>query len=167
MVSVTAMDLVRSKRLTTPWTVDDDLRELIERLLPPWPQRSPGPRPVHDRLCRQGILYVLHSGIGWEDLPQELSFDTGMTWWGRQHPLDRHRRVDRLHQLPLSELNAHGRIDWSRVIFDGGHIHAKSGRGARAIPAAGNSWTANEPDGSVAVELVETYRRSLHGRASP
>lgn len=28
-------------------------------------------------------------------------------------------------------------------------------------------WTANEPGGLVAVELVDTYRRSLRGRASP
>ncbi|MFD3701427.1 IS5/IS1182 family transposase, partial [Streptomyces sp. NPDC058646] len=29
--------------------VDDDLWALIEPLLPPWPARSPGPRPVADR----------------------------------------------------------------------------------------------------------------------
>ena len=46
--------------------IDDELWELIEPLLPPWPARSPGPRPVPDRACLQGILYVLHTGIGWE-----------------------------------------------------------------------------------------------------
>jgi hypothetical protein len=46
---------------TRPWIVDDDLWALIEPLLPPWPQKSPGPRPVADRLCPQGILYVLHN----------------------------------------------------------------------------------------------------------
>ncbi|MFD9444068.1 transposase [Streptomyces sp. NPDC060001] len=44
---------------TRPWIVDDDLWARIEPLLPPWPERSPGPRPVADRLCLQGILYVL------------------------------------------------------------------------------------------------------------
>ncbi|WUO09439.1 transposase [Streptomyces sp. NBC_00289] len=48
---------------TRPWIVDDDLWALIEPLLPPWPQKSPGPRPVPDRLCLQGILYVLHNDI--------------------------------------------------------------------------------------------------------
>ncbi|MET9463188.1 IS5/IS1182 family transposase, partial [Streptomyces canus] len=33
--------------------VDDELWALIEPLLPPWPERSPGPRPVADRLCLQ------------------------------------------------------------------------------------------------------------------
>lgn len=35
----------------TPWP-------LIEPLPPPWPQGSPGPKPVDDRRCPQGILYV-------------------------------------------------------------------------------------------------------------
>ena len=34
---------------------------------------------------------------------------------------------DRLHQLLLAELNAAGRIDWSRAAMDGSHIDAKKG----------------------------------------
>ncbi|MER7479874.1 transposase [Streptomyces sp. NPDC126510] len=45
--------------------------------------KAPGPRPVPDRQCLQGILYVLHTGIGWEDIPQELGFRSGMTCWRR------------------------------------------------------------------------------------
>jgi transposase len=30
-------------------------------------------------LVLQGILFVLWTGIGWEDLPQELRFGSGMT----------------------------------------------------------------------------------------
>ncbi|MFK3902437.1 transposase [[Kitasatospora] papulosa] len=43
--------------------MDDELWALIEPLLPPWPERSPGPRPVPDRLCLQGILFVLYNDI--------------------------------------------------------------------------------------------------------
>lgn len=39
-----------------PWIVGDDLWALIEPFLPPWPQKAPGPKPVDDRLCLQGIL---------------------------------------------------------------------------------------------------------------
>ena len=67
--------------MSKPWLIDDGLWDRIEPLLPPWPARAPGPRPVPDRLCLQGILYVLHTGIGWEDLPQELGFGSGMTCW--------------------------------------------------------------------------------------
>ena len=51
------------------WVVDDELWKLIEPVLPPWPAKALGPRPVPGRLCLQGILFVLHNGIGWEDLP--------------------------------------------------------------------------------------------------
>lgn len=43
--------------------VDDDLWALIEPLLPLWPEKAPGPRPVPDQLCLQGILHVLHNDI--------------------------------------------------------------------------------------------------------
>jgi transposase len=32
-------------------------------------------------LC--GILYVLHTGIAWVHLPQELGFGAGVTCWRR------------------------------------------------------------------------------------
>ncbi|WP_435601486.1 transposase [Streptomyces sp. C10-9-1] len=38
--------------------MDDDLWAVIERLMPPLPGKAPGPRPVPDRPCLQGILYV-------------------------------------------------------------------------------------------------------------
>ncbi|MEU5712525.1 MULTISPECIES: transposase [Streptomyces] len=44
---------------TRPWIVGDALWALIKPLLPPWPERSPGPRPVADRRCLQGILYLV------------------------------------------------------------------------------------------------------------
>jgi hypothetical protein len=48
---------------TRQWKVDDDLWALIEPLLPPWPEKVPGPRPVPYRLCLQDILHVLHNDI--------------------------------------------------------------------------------------------------------
>jgi hypothetical protein len=65
--------------MSKPWVIEDELRDRIESLLPPWPDKAPGPRPIPDRLCLQGILFELHTGIGWEDLPQELGFGSGMT----------------------------------------------------------------------------------------
>ena len=69
--------------MSRAWIVEDELWELIEPHLPPRPAKSSGPRPVSDRLCPQGVLFVLHTGIGWEDLPQELGFGSGMTCWRR------------------------------------------------------------------------------------
>ncbi|MEV4642897.1 transposase [Actinoplanes sp. NPDC049548] len=44
--------------------VDDELWKLIEPVLPAWPAKAPSPRPLSDRLCLQGNLFVLHTGIG-------------------------------------------------------------------------------------------------------
>lgn len=107
---------------TRPWIVDDGLWAVIEPLLPPWPERSPGPNPVPDRLCLQGILYVLYQDIAWQLLPLELGFGSGQTCWRR---LDRWQQAgvfDQLHRILLAKLNAAGELDWSRAYVDGSHI---------------------------------------------
>ncbi|MFD7678471.1 transposase [Streptomyces sp. NPDC060187] len=107
---------------------------MIESLLPPWPQRSPGLRPVADRLCLQGILYVLHNDIAWHLLPLELRFGSGQTCCRR---LDRWQQAsvfDQLHRILLAELNAAGELDWSRACVDGSHIRAKR-RGTDTSPS--------------------------------
>jgi hypothetical protein len=43
--------------------VEDELWALIEPLLVPWPRKAPGPKPVDDRLCLQGFLYVLCNDV--------------------------------------------------------------------------------------------------------
>jgi transposase len=62
-----------------PWEVSEGLWERIEPLLPRKQRRFryPGRKPFDDRLALQGILFVLHTGIGWEHLPQELGLAAG------------------------------------------------------------------------------------------
>lgn len=62
-----------------PWIVDDELWDRVGPLLPAWPEQSPGPRPVDDRRCLQGILFVLYTSITWQQLPTELGFGSGQT----------------------------------------------------------------------------------------
>ena len=82
-----------------PWEVPDGLRERIEPLLPRRPRlfRHPGRTPLDDRLALQGILFVLHTGIGWEHLPQELGFGCGMTAWRRLRTWQQAGVWERLH----------------------------------------------------------------------
>jgi transposase len=65
--------------------VDDSLWEMIQPLIPVKARRQkyPGRKPVSDRAALTGILFVLKTGIGWEDLPQELGWGSGMTCWRR------------------------------------------------------------------------------------
>ncbi|MFE9646342.1 transposase [Streptomyces sp. NPDC006365] len=93
---------------TRPWIVDDDLWALIGPLLTPWPERASGPRPVDDRLCLQGILYVLHNDIAWQLLPLELGFGSGQTCWRRLERWQQAGVFDQPHRILLAELNAAG-----------------------------------------------------------
>ena len=62
----------------------DHLWELIRPILPPHPPHPKGRRPfLNDRHVLRGIIFVLKTGIPWEDLPQEMGCGSGMTCWRR------------------------------------------------------------------------------------
>ncbi|MFD5562051.1 IS5 family transposase [Kitasatospora griseola] len=107
--------------------MDDELWVRIEPLLPAWPERSPGPRPVDDRRCLQGILFVLYTGITWQQLPLELGFGSGQTCWRRLGRWQAAGVFEALHRILLAELNAAGLIDWTRACVDASHVRAKRG----------------------------------------
>jgi transposase len=112
-----------------PWEVPDGLWERIGPLLPRQQRRFryPGRRPLDDRQVLQGILFVLHTGIGWEHLPQELGFGCGMTAWRRLRLWQQAGVWHRLHELLLAELHAADQLEWERAVADGSHIQAKKG----------------------------------------
>jgi putative transposase of IS4/5 family DUF4096 len=64
--------------------VTDELWERIHPVLPVVQRRRrwPGRRRMDNRACLNGILFVLITGIGWERLPQQLGYGSGMTCWG-------------------------------------------------------------------------------------
>ena len=115
-------------------TITDELWELLEPLLPT-PERRyryPGRKRLDDRAVLNGILYVLHSGIAWEDLPQQLGFGSGMTCWRRLRDWNDAGVFDQLHQLLLARLHAADQLDWSRAVIDGSHVRALKGGTRRA-----------------------------------
>ncbi|UGQ12039.1 IS5 family transposase [Yinghuangia sp. ASG 101] len=109
--------------------VSDDLWVRIEPLLPKVQRRfrNPGRKRLPDREVLCGILYVLHTGIQWEHLPQELGFGSGMTCWRRLRDWNAAGVWQRLHEVLLAELNAAGQLDWSRCVVDGSHVRASKG----------------------------------------
>ena len=116
------------------WIVSDELWELVEPLLPHKERRFryPGRKRLPDRECLCGILYVLHTGIPWLDLPQELGFGSGMTCWRRLEEWHQAGVWEALHRVLLSKLRAADRIDFSRAIVDSSHVQAKKGAPRRA-----------------------------------
>ncbi len=81
-------------------------------------------------LC--GILYVLHTGIQWEHLPQDPGFGSGMTCWRRLRAWNEAGGWQRLHEVLLAELIAAARLDWSRCVVDSSHVRALKGGSTRA-----------------------------------
>ena len=79
-------------------------------------------------------MFVLHTGIGWEHLPQELGFGSGMTAWRRLHEWQEAGVWARPHRLLLERLQAAGEIDWSRALIDASYVQAKKGA-PRRVPA--------------------------------
>lgn len=98
---------VRSCVGTSPWIVSDELWDHLEPLLPQRERRFryPGRKPLPDREVLCGILYVLHTGIQWEYLPQHLGFGSGMTCWRRLRDWNQAGVWQRLHEVLLAELN--------------------------------------------------------------
>src|SRR3954468_14043323 len=113
----------------------DELWKRIEPLLPPpRPRRSrfPGRKPIDHRKALTGILFVLKTGIPWEDLPMELGCGSGMTCWRRLRDWQAAGVWERLHRELLRRLRDADRIDWSRACVDSSSIAAKKGVPQRA-----------------------------------
>ena len=114
--------------------VTDDLWSIIEPHIPVKPRRTrnPGRRPVPDRACLAGILFVLRSGIPWEMLPQEMGCGSGMTCWRRLRDWKRAGVWQTIHQILLNKLRAADAIDFKRALADSGTVRAFGGAKAPA-----------------------------------
>ncbi len=110
--------------------VTDELWEKVEPLLPPPPQRRfrfPGRKPLDYRHVFTGILFVLKTGMAWDDLPAELGCGCGKTchhYLRLWHATGVWRQ---LHHLLLSELNGADQIDWERALIDASFAEAPEG----------------------------------------
>ena len=76
------------------------------------------------RAALTGILFVLKTGIRWNDLPLEMGCGSGVSCWRRLRDWQEAGVWSRLHALLLAKLRAADRIDFSRVIIDSSSIRA-------------------------------------------
>jgi transposase len=133
-MQLTILFFVMEDDLMAQLLVRDDLWELVEPLLPKF-ARGPkgGHPPVDNRVCLTGILFVLKTGIPWEDFPQEMGC-SGMTLWNRLADWNKAGVWQQIHGLMLSKLRAADKIDFSRVIVDSSSVRAVHG-GKKQAPA--------------------------------
>lgn len=109
--------------------VSDELWDQIEPLLPPLPPRSPkGGRPrVEHRAALTGIVFVLKTGIPWQDLPTEMGCGSGSTCWRRFADWTRLSVWSNLHTLLLTTLGKAGAINLERAVMDSASVRAVFG----------------------------------------
>ena len=119
----------------------------LKPLVPEPAPRSPkGGRPrVDDQQALNGILFVLRTGIAWEDLPQELGWGSGMTCWRRLRDWQAAGVWHRLHMALLAELRGAGQLDFSRACVDGASVSSPRGASTRGrTRRTGASSAAND-----------------------
>src|SRR5438067_8878959 len=111
-----------------PPLVPDDLWQLLQPLVPRERAKPTGGRPrIADRKCLAGILFVLRTGLPWEDLPAELGCGCGMTCWRRLRDWHHAGVWRRLQHELLNRLRDADAIDWSRASIDASSVPAKRG----------------------------------------
>jgi transposase len=113
--------------------VTDELWEKVEPLLPP--VREAGTRgrpPVPNRAALTGILFVLKTGIAWEDLPAEMNCGCGMTCWRRLRDWHEAGVWQRLHEVLLAEMRAAGQLELAAMVADASYLRAFLGARAPA-----------------------------------
>ena len=135
--------------------VPDELWAVVGPVLP---RHEPSPKGGHprvpDRACLTGILFVLKTGIPWEDFPREMGC-SGMTLWNRLHEWMRAGVWPALHRVLLAELRGADRIDFSRVVVDSASVRAVHGGKKRARAR----WTAGRPGASTTWRSTRTATR--------
>jgi len=120
-----------TKGSTAQRLVTDELWELVEPLIPqPRPRRRglrTGRPRVPDRAVLAGIVFVLSTGISWNDLPAELGCGSGTTCWRRLRAWPRAGVWQQLHRVVLDRLGQNGVLDWSRAAVDSVGVRARRG----------------------------------------
>ncbi|WP_231871424.1 IS5 family transposase [Planctomyces sp. SH-PL62] len=124
--------------MTRRYELKDEEFALIADLLPP--VGRPGGRWNDHRTTLDGVLWILHTGAQWRELPERYgkwkSVYDRFNRWARDGTID--RILERLHL----ELDASGRIDFDLWCIDGTSIRA----GRAAAGAGGKRGTAEPAD---------------------
>jgi transposase len=106
----------------------DELWNEIADLFPEHQQSPEGGRhPKEHRVVLTAILFVLKTGIAWEDLPLEAFDCSYKTCKRRLEEWSQLGLWQRIHELFLARLRAADQLDWSRVLVDCSLVKAPLG----------------------------------------
>ena len=98
------------------------------------------------RAALAGILYLLRTGIAWQQLPTAAFGVSGSTCWRRLARWHDHGVWQRLHEMLLAELRSAGALDLAHAVVDSSHLRAlkggtRSGRARSTVPDPAPSTT--------------------------
>jgi len=106
----------------------DELWNGIADLFPAHQQSPEGGRhPKDHRVVLTTILFVLKTGIAWEDLPTEAFDCSYKTCKRRMQEWSQLGLWQRIHELFLAKLRGADQLDWSRVLIDCSLVKAPLG----------------------------------------
>jgi len=115
--------------------MDEELRDeqwvLIAPLLPK-PKGRGRPR-AEDRRTLNGILWVLHSGARWKDLPPK--YGSRSTCHRRLQQWQDQGVWEGIRLTFLRTLDAQAKLDWNEAFLDGSFVPSK--KGVKISPTAG------------------------------
>jgi len=110
----------------------DGLWSIIQPLLPPRPDQSRGGGQWRDdRAVLSGILFILRTGMAWQDLPGELGYGSGSTCWRRLRDWQKSGVWGRIHQALLDRLRAGDRLVLKWAAIDSSSVRALKGGDSR------------------------------------
>ena len=108
-----------------PMLTDEQWRK-IEPLLPKRRKNPKGGRPpADDRLCLEGILWILRTGARWKDLP--AIYPDPSTCWRRLRGWGETEVLKDMWRAFLSELDEQGILNWEEAFVDATFVPAKKG----------------------------------------
>ena len=99
--------------------------QFIEPCLPQLKRGKGGPKPIDNRACFEGILWVLRSGARWRDLPP--SYPSPSTCWRWLQFWEEHGAWLKAWRKFLSQLDQNSLLNWEEVFSDGSFAPAKKG----------------------------------------
>ena len=81
---------------------------------PPPHKKKGGPPRLYDRIALLGILFLVRTGCGWENIPKELVCGSGMTCWRQLRDWQVAGVWQKIWNVLLNELGMADKIDWSK-----------------------------------------------------
>jgi transposase len=139
------------------WRVSDQLWGHLEPLLcdPPRRFHNPGRRRYPARACLEGLLFLLHTGLPYTQMPREEGLPSGETCRRRLMEWMEAGVWEEAVLLLVARLDTEKELDWSRVVIDAVTVDAKKGA-TKSVKA--RSTEENRPPSSTSASTP----RAIH-----